>query len=256
MLDLPGRASRVASSARRTLNMKATEPKRLYQSIAAQILTLIRQGDFPPGERLPPERELAVKLGVSRPSLREALIALEIGGNVEIRVGSGVYVREAGVGDEAAVASLGDSPSELMQARAAIEGSVVVLAAARMTAATADRLRRSIERMHRLAAAGKSPLEADRQFHMLIAEAAGNAVLSRFVAELFDSRHDPIAAALRGHVENPLTWTAAAREHEDILRALQAGDPIAAQTAMRAHLRASEGRWTEGEMAAQGRAAD
>lgn len=193
---------------------------------------------------------------MSRPSLREALIALEIGGNVEIRVGSGVYVREAGVGDEAAVASLGDSPSELMQARAAIEGSVTVLAAARMTAAMADRLRRSIERMHRLAAAGKSPVEADRQFHMLIAEAAGNSVLSRFVAELFDSRHDPIAAALRGHVENPVTWTAAAREHEDILRALQSGDPIAAQTAMRTHLRASEGRWTDGEMAAQSRTAD
>jgi len=228
--------------------MKSTEPKRLYQSIAAQILMLMRQGEFPAGERLPPERELALKLGVSRPSLREALIALEIGGKVEIRVGSGVYAREADTDDESAMRSLGDSPSELMQARVAIEGSVAVLAATHMTAVTLDRLRRSIERMRRLAAAGKSPVEPDRQFHMLIAEAAGNSVLTRFVGELFDSRHDPIAAAMRGHAESPLTWTAAVREHEDVLKALQAGDPIAAQTAMRAHLRASEDRWISGAL--------
>ena len=228
--------------------MKSTEPKRLYQSVATQILLLIRQGEFPAGERLPPERELALKLGVSRPSLREALIALEIGGQVEIRVGSGVYVRESGIEGESAVGSLGDSPSELMQARAAIEGSVVVLAAARMNAATLDRLRRTIDRMRRLSAAGKSPVEADRQFHMLIAEASGNSVLSRFVSELFDSRHDPIAAAMRGHTESAQTWTEAMREHEAVLRALQAGDPISAQTAMRAHLKASEERWISGAL--------
>jgi len=106
--------------------MKSIEPKRLYQSVASQIVKLIKEGEFPPGERLPAERELALKLGVSRPSLREALIALEIGGQVEIRIGSGVYVRDANFDDDgtAAVAALGDSPSELMQARAAIEGSV------------------------------------------------------------------------------------------------------------------------------------
>lgn len=228
--------------------MKSTEPKRLYQSVATQILALIRQGEFPPGERLPPERELALKLGVSRPSLREALIALEIGGQVEIRMGSGVYVREASADDAGTLGALGDSPSELMQARAAIEGSVVVLATARMTAATLDRLRRTVERMRRLAAAGKSPVEADRQFHMLIAEAAGNSVLSRYMGELFDSRHDPIAAAMRGHTESAQTWSAAVVEHEAVLKAMQAGDPIAAQTAMRAHLLASEERWISGAL--------
>jgi len=228
--------------------MKSPEPKRLYQAVAAQILMLIRQGEFPVGERLPPERELALRLGVSRPSLREALIALEIGGRVEIRIGSGVYVRDTAADDENVVGSLGDSPSELMQARAAIEGCVAALAAARMTAATADRLRRTVERMGRLAADGKTPVDADRQFHMLVAEAAGNSVLARYVGELFDSRHDPIAAAMRGHTESTQTWTDAVREHEDILRALQSGDPIAAQTAMRAHLRASEERWISGAL--------
>lgn len=169
--------------------MKQTEPKRLYQSVAAQILALIRQGEFPPGERLPPERELAQQLGVSRPSLREALIALEIGGQIEIRMGSGVYVREAAGGSgggEHAIAALGESPSELMQARIAIEGTVIVLATGKFTAATLDRLRRVLERMRKLAAAGKSPVDADRQFHMLIAETTGNSVLARFVGELFE----------------------------------------------------------------------
>ena len=226
--------------------MKPTEPKRLYQSVAAQILALIRQGDFSSGDRLPPERELALTLGVSRPSLREALIALEIGGQVEIKMGSGVYVLDDTAQGEGAIGSFGDSPSELMQARAVIEGSVIALATTRMTAATLDRLRRTIERMRRLVKAGKSPMEADRQFHMIIAECAGNSVLSRFVEQLFDSRHAPIAAAIRGHTESAETWSAAVREHENVLKALQSGDPLAAQTMMRAHLIASEERWIGG----------
>lgn len=247
MLDLPASCDAYRRDLLARI-MKSTEPKRLYQSVATQILALIREGKFPPGERLPPERELALQLGVSRPSLREALIALEIGGQVEIRMGSGVYVCQSGADDASGVGALGDSPSELMQARAAIEGSVVVLATAHMNAAMLDRLRRAVERMRRLAASGKSPVEADRQFHLLIAEAAGNSVLSRYVAELFDSRHDPLAAVMRGHTESAQTWTAAVREHEAVLKALQAGDPIMAQTAMRAHLLASEERWLDGAL--------
>ncbi|MBP0592621.1 FadR family transcriptional regulator [Paraburkholderia sp. LEh10] len=228
--------------------MKQTEPKRLYQSVATQILSLIHQRELAPGTRLPPERELATVLGVSRPSLREALIALEIGGQIEIRMGSGVYVRAPEEGGDSTVPVLGESPSELMQARMAIEGSVIVLAAGKLSAATLDKLRRTVERMKRLAAAGKSPVDADRQFHMLIAETAGNSVLSRFVAEMFDSRHDPIAAAIRDHSESSETWSAAVREHEEIIKALQTGDPIAAQTAMRMHLKASGERWIAGEL--------
>ncbi|MFL6702899.1 MAG: FadR/GntR family transcriptional regulator, partial [Paraburkholderia graminis] len=78
--------------------MKQTEPKRLYQSVATQILALIQQAGLQPGARLPAERELANTLAVSRPSLREALIALEIGGQIEIRMGSGVYVRDSKTG--------------------------------------------------------------------------------------------------------------------------------------------------------------
>src|SRR6266576_2213344 len=73
------------------------EPRRLYRQIADQIRSLIRAGEFVAGSRLPPERDLAKQLGVSRPSVREALIALEVEGLVEVRIGSGIYVLGPGV---------------------------------------------------------------------------------------------------------------------------------------------------------------
>ena len=75
---------------------QSIEPRRLYRQIADQIRTLIRSGEFPAGARLPPERDLAKQLGVSRPSVREALIALEVEGLVEVRIGSGIYVQAPG----------------------------------------------------------------------------------------------------------------------------------------------------------------
>ena len=72
--------------------LKQVDNRRLYQQIADQIRSLILDGNFPVGARLPPERDLAHQLGVSRPSVREALIALEVQGSVEVRMGAGVYV--------------------------------------------------------------------------------------------------------------------------------------------------------------------
>ncbi|HEU6456367.1 MAG TPA: GntR family transcriptional regulator, partial [Roseateles sp.] len=109
------------------------ENRRQYQLVADRIRALIEEEGVAPGSRLLAERELAAKLGVSRPSLREALIALEIDGRVEIRGGSGVYVCAPPAGGESATSSLGDSPAELMQARAVLEGAVIMLAAARVT---------------------------------------------------------------------------------------------------------------------------
>ena len=79
-----------------TMPIQSIEPRRLYRQIADQIRTLVRSGEFPAGSRLPPERDLARQLGVSRPSVREALIALEVEGLVEVRIGSGIYVLDGG----------------------------------------------------------------------------------------------------------------------------------------------------------------
>jgi len=115
------------------LPLRAVETTRLYRQIADQIVGLIDSGEFPAGSRLPPERELAALLGVSRTSVREAIIALEISGRVEVRVGTGIFVtRPPAHTAPAPRAEVGDSgvgPFELLAARAVIEGETAALAA-------------------------------------------------------------------------------------------------------------------------------
>jgi GntR family transcriptional repressor for pyruvate dehydrogenase complex len=224
---------------------KIVEPRRLYQQIADQIRVLIADGEFQAGSRLPAERELAQKLGVSRPSLREALIALEIDGSVEIRMGSGVYVLAEQATPPSQTHSMGESPSELMQARAFLEGATIILAASRMTAETLVTLRQLLDAMRVEIEAGRKPLDQDRQFHVTIAAQSGNSVLARLVSELFDERHSPISARLRVRFESRDTWAVALEEHESILSALEANDPLQAQAAMHNHLEGSKRRWVD-----------
>ncbi|UVF18813.1 FadR family transcriptional regulator [Microvirga terrae] len=222
---------------------KTTEPRRLYQQIAEQIRGLIQAGHFLPGARLPAERDLAHHLGVSRPSLREALIALEIDGRVEIRSGSGVYVCAPLERVASMMGSMGESPSELMQARAVIEGTVVALACARMTPEGLASLQATLEAMRADIADGRDPLEQDRQFHLAIAGLCGNSVLMRIVRGLFDERHSPISAQLSVRFDSREGWHTALLEHEAIYAALEAADPLLAEATMRMHLDASKKRW-------------
>jgi GntR family transcriptional regulator, transcriptional repressor for pyruvate dehydrogenase complex len=212
-----------------------TDTRRLYQQTADRVRLLIAKGDYQPGARLPAERELAQQLGVSRPSLREALIALEI---------AGIYVlnttKPSGNGR-----SLGESPSELMQARAVIESAIIVQAAASMTGETLAALRAILAAMADDIANGRKPIEQDRAFHIAIAESAGNTLLAEIVTNLFDERHSPLSAGIRGHFETTESWTAALVEHHAVLAALEARDPLAAQAAMHSHLTASGRRWLE-----------
>lgn len=219
------------------------EFRRLYQQVADEIRALIHSGQFPPGSRLPAERDLAQQIGVSRPSLREALIALEIDGRVEIRMGSGVYVCAPVEPAAPLTRALGESPSELLQARAAIEGATVMLAAARMTPAALASLHRLLDAMGDNIAAGQRPVERDRDFHMTIAAQAGNSVMAKLVGSLFDERHSPLNSQISSRFESSATWLAAQGEHGAILAALEAADPIAAQAAMITHLRNSGERW-------------
>lgn len=235
---------------------KPVDTRRLYQQVADQIRTVIEESRFAPGTRLPPERELALQLGVSRPSLREALIALEIEGRVEIRMGSGVYVCTAPPPSTApgAAASeppaLGESPTELMQVRSVLEGAVVAQAAARATRASLDRLRGCIEAMREDIRRGRPPVDADRRFHITIAEMTGNSLLARLVGDLFDGRHSPISSRMSRRAESAKTWEAALLEHEAICRAIEMRDPQDAAAAMHNHLKASQDRWIEQSSAA------
>src|SRR5438105_9316042 len=108
---------------------QSIEPRRLYRQIADQIRGLIKGGEYRAGARLPPERDLARQLGVSRPSVREALIALEVEGLVEVRVGSGIYVRNPANAKSRSELPADTGPFELLRARWIIEGECAALAA-------------------------------------------------------------------------------------------------------------------------------
>jgi GntR family transcriptional repressor for pyruvate dehydrogenase complex len=225
--------------------MKPVDSRRLYQQVADQIRTVIEESRFTPGTRLPPERELALQLGVSRPSLREALIALEIEGRVEIRMGSGVYICAAPPAGTSEPVALGESPTELMQVRSVLEGAVIMQAAARVTRQNLERVRACLESMRQDIRRGHPPVDADRRFHVAIAEMTGNSLLARMVGELFDGRHSPISSRMSRRAENTTTWEAALLEHEAICRALELRDPQEAAAAMYNHLKASRERWIE-----------
>jgi len=217
-------------------------PRRLYRQIADQLRALIECGEFAVGMRLPPERDLAMQLGVSRPSVREALIALEVEGLVEVRMGSGIYVRHAD--PRAARRVTAEGPLETIRARQLIESELAAQAARQMKKAQIAGLREAIALMEQEAAAGREPARGDRLFHTRIAEAADNSVLLRVVTELFDERHNPLYEQLGSHFETASTWATAIEEHRAVVEAIAARSPQAARDAMARHLASSHDRFT------------
>lgn len=217
--------------------IQSIEPQRLYRQISNQLRALILAGEFPVGSRLPAERDLAVQLGVSRPSLREALIALEVEGYIEVRMGSGIYVCESPASAESGFDLSGEEgPLEVIRARALVEGEVAALAATTGTTAQFDAIEETIAQMAADAAAGTKPLEADRLFHVRVAEAAGNSVLVGVVRRLFDLRLGPLFDQLHSHFETPEVWAEAIEEHREVLAALRSRNPEQARALMLQHM--------------------
>jgi len=216
--------------------LQAVESRRLYRQIADQIAALIERGEYGVGKRLPPERDLARQLGVSRPSVREALIALEVEGYVEVRVGSGVYV--VGPLPEARATELAEDtgPFEIIKARWLIEAECAALAARAATRTQVRAMEEALDTMESEKNRGQVPLSADRLFHMRIAEASGNSALALVVRTLWDQRTGPLFLRLEHHFDTPALWTVAIREHREIVAAIARHDPAAARAAMRRHM--------------------
>ena len=219
--------------------LQVVESQRLYQQVAEQLGGLIDRGEFSEGERLPPERELAKKLGVSRPVVREAMIALEIAGLVEVRGGAGAFVKNTRLGADRALASLpdqGPSPFDLITARKMLEGEIAFMAATSIQPEDLRALEQSIALMRGDIAAGRDSRPADRIFHVRLAEATRNAVLAHLVDGLWTHMLAPIFDALNRHTNlsgnDPMTVD----DHAVIVAALARHDAEAARGAMRAHL--------------------
>jgi len=213
---------------------------RLFHQVIADLCRLIREGGFGPGDRLPAERELAERLGVSRPSLREALRALEISGIVESRHGGGTYVRDSfdpGFVSPLALAleTSGDATGELWEVRIVFEPPIAARAAIRATPDELLRLDEQVSAMRDLSADIEDHdriLAVDREFHAAIARASRNTVAVRVIQlinqVLFDSRRHFTTS-----VERRLQ---AAARHQQIVDAIRLRDPAGARDAMLAHL--------------------
>jgi DNA-binding FadR family transcriptional regulator len=223
------------------------EPRRLYRQIADQIRTLIRSGEFEAGARLPPERDLARQLGVSRPSVREALIALEVEGLVDVRIGSGIYIRPAAASNAPhAAPDAAAGPFEVLLARHLIEAECAALAAQTANDGQVEAIEEALAEMEKEFAGGAKPLVADRMFHLRIAEATGNAALVYVVRLLWEERAGPLYKQLEHHYNAPSLWQSAIKEHRAIAKAIAAHDGDAAREAMQRHLDHAYKRFSKG----------
>jgi DNA-binding FadR family transcriptional regulator len=205
---------------------------RLFHAIADQIEALIDQGVFPPGAKLPGERELAERFGVSRVTVREAAVALQASGRVAIRPGSGVYVLERDRRDPQGLPAV--SAFELTEARLLFESEAAALAAPIISEADLQRLDVLVAAM-----AGGSPDltpdEADKEFHLLIASASGNRAIIHTITSLWRMRTEleEVRAAHASICEKD--DSSRIDEHGAVLDALKRRDPAGARAAMRQH---------------------
>ena len=214
-------------------DLSQTEP-RLYRVVAERIQELIQSEKIAPGERLPSERDLATKLSVSRASLREALLALELGGIIEVRGGSGVYVSEQ---PEVVVTlpEVGPGPFEVLSARRLIESEIAAIAARVATDGAIDAILRAVLEMEQDHANYATNEQADRNFHLAIARATGNSALVGTIEYLWNQRGS-LWHRLKEHFQTEELRQQTLIDHRHILEAIAAHDPAAARKAMRAHL--------------------
>ena len=218
------------------MTTSTADTRKLYQQVATTIAASIAAGRYATSARLPSERDLAEEYGVSRPTVREAMIALEIRGLVEARPGSGIYVTNA-------PAETGPAPEldigafELTEARRLFEGEACALAASIISDPELAELEAILSEM-----VGENTLatpigeQADRRFHTAIAQATRNSAIVMVVENLWDLRYrSPLCAAMLARARKvgvrPLI-----EDHRVILDALIKRDPRAAREAMRSHL--------------------
>jgi DNA-binding FadR family transcriptional regulator len=214
-----------------------TDGNRLYAKLARSLAAQIAAGDYPVGGRLPSERDIAATAGVSRPTVREAILALELDGLVEVRTGSGVYVA-ASTPAHAEADTSGFGPFEILEARALIEGETCALAATLIDDGEIAALAGMIDAME---IENDRDIELsemlDRRFHHGIAEATRNSALVAAVDALWTARERSPQYRLLTDKVRRAGVKPRADEHQAILAALRKRDPHAARNAMRDHLR-------------------
>ncbi|MCX2946142.1 FadR/GntR family transcriptional regulator [Rahnella perminowiae] len=214
--------------------------ERLYRQISNVLINCINTGQFAPGAMIPSERDLSKQLGVSRSSIREALIALEITGWVEIRIGNGVYVSDPLPQATPAVQTVNTeeefSLQSLVKARQVYESMTAELAAINGTDDQREKLKAIARELNELNANNDAFLEADRRFHMMISEMTGNEVLHDMMGYLWDKRRSRRFMRLESHYTEVDFAREMNADHQGILDAILAKDGAGARARMSRHL--------------------
>lgn len=210
---------------------------RLYEQVAQQITTWIADNGLAPGDRIPPERELAQRLGVSRATLSQALVALEVIGVVEVRHGDGTVVTSApgSPGSQRIVAAIrahADRLPEIIETRDALETKIAALAAQRRTDEDLARIDDALAAMEADVEAGGRGVEGDERFHGAVTAAAHSLLLAHLMDEIGDLIRETRIESL-SQPDRPRNSLAG---HRAVARAIRAGDPAAAAAAMHAHV--------------------
>ncbi len=226
------------------MGFKRIETKRKSTYAAEQIVEAIRRGRYKVGDKLPPEREIAEQMGVSRPSVREAISALQIAGILESRPGDGTYVVRVPQSLEEQYPALvlleqSESLAEAFEARRALEESVVRLACEKATPEDLKRIGRELRDMARAAQAQNFDafMEANQRFHRAIAEATHNSLLLRALEPLLEVMRQRLPRELRGkyYREDARKFERTYEIHRRIFEALAARDAARAARAVRRH---------------------
>jgi GntR family transcriptional repressor for pyruvate dehydrogenase complex len=214
------------------------ERKRLSDQIIQNIIAMIANGELKPGDKLPPEPQLMDQFGVGRSSIREAIGALELIGLITVRPGHGTHITASP--DRVQSTSIGlslmaighDKLRELVEARVELEQIIVRLAAERATKEDLTELKAQHKKLTDAVKSGRKLIYADLGFHTALAKASHNSVLMRFLNEL----RQPMRHWMEQKAKYDWGYDQVIEQHQTILNALEAHDPVTAQSAMRMHL--------------------
>ncbi|MFB7711493.1 FadR/GntR family transcriptional regulator [Streptomyces sp. NPDC056105] len=212
-----------------------TARPRLYEQVLDRLRAYVAEGGLRAGDRLPPERDLAARLGVSRASVKQAIVVLEVQGLVEARHGGGTYLMRDSL-DAEPVEHMVERRRRLpdvLEAREALETKLAELAAERRTDEDLAALRTALDRMAADIEEGGHGVEGDRLFHAAVTASAHSALLAEFMRSIADQVTESRTESLR----QPRRPARSLAQHRAILEAIETGRPAQAAAAMRRHVR-------------------
>lgn len=223
------------------MRLRPIKKTRAYQGVIEQIKRSVEAGELRAGDRLPSERELAVALSISRTAVREAISALESAGTVEIRPGVGVFLKQDSPGEIIQRIDKALNPDvahliELLELRQGVESQAAYLAALKADEHLKDEIAEAYINLEKVVMSGQLGTEEDFRFHLAVVNASGNQLLGQ-VIELVSGRFkEGLEESRKQSLSIPGQSQAILLEHEEILRAIQAGEAEKARDSMWRHL--------------------